>query len=141
MHAFSYVRAERVDDAVSALQQPGTRLLGGTGSNVYNAKVAEALRRAGHEVHLLCQDPSPSDLGWVDAVGTWGDDGLRIEVIREPVRATVYRPAIGRLLPVYVADRYEGFEARTLLDCTDSEIEHYVGCNVAAVRDVAGRRG
>jgi glycosyltransferase involved in cell wall biosynthesis len=114
-------------------------LLRGTGSNVYNAKLGEALRRLGHEVHLLCQDRTPADLRWVDAVGTWGADGLEVEVVREPVRATVYRPAIGRLLPVYVADRYEGFEAKPLLECTDEEIERYVARNVAAVRDVAQR--
>ena len=34
-------------------------LLGGTGSNVYNAALAEALGRAGHEVHLLSQDRDP----------------------------------------------------------------------------------
>ena len=28
-------------------------LLSGTGSNVYNANLAAALRRAGHEVHLF----------------------------------------------------------------------------------------
>ena len=31
-------------------------LLRGTGSNVYNANLAAALVRLGHEVHLLCQD-------------------------------------------------------------------------------------
>ena len=30
-------------------------LLHGTGSNVYNARLAEALARAGHEVHVVCQ--------------------------------------------------------------------------------------
>src|SRR5438093_8038803 len=38
-------------------------LLRGTGSNVYNAELAEALARLGHEGHLLCQDPSPAALG------------------------------------------------------------------------------
>jgi len=114
-------------------------LLRGTGSNVYNAKLAEALRAAGHEVHLLCQERSPQDLPWVDAVGTWRDGVLEVEVIREPVRATVYRPDIGSLLPVYVADRYEGFEARPLPDCTDEEIEHYLDANVAALREVVAR--
>jgi len=33
MRAFTYVRAERVDDAVAALQRPGTKLLGG-GTNL-----------------------------------------------------------------------------------------------------------
>jgi glycosyltransferase involved in cell wall biosynthesis len=114
-------------------------LLRGTGSNVYNAKLAEALRAAGHEVHLLCQDPAPQEFGWVDAVGTWRDGELEVEVIREPVRATVYRPDIGRLLPVYVADRYEGFDAKPLPDCTDEEIDRYLEANVAAVREVASR--
>src|SRR3954454_17812957 len=115
-------------------------LLRGTGSNVYNAKLAEALRREGHEVHLLCQDARPQEFPWVDAIGRWDDDGeLSVEVIREPVRATVYRPPIGRLLPVYVADRYEGFDAKTYLEATDEEIATYIDRNVAAVRDVAAR--
>src|SRR3954453_13243128 len=114
-------------------------LLRGTGSNVYNAKLAEALRRAGHEVHLLCQDPAPQEFPWVDAVRPWRGGRLEGEVIREPVRATVYRPPIGRLLPVYVADRYEGFEAKTYLEASDEEIATYIERNVAAVRDVVAR--
>ena len=31
-------------------------LLSGTGSNVYNASLARAMRGMGHEVHLVCQD-------------------------------------------------------------------------------------
>ena len=34
-------------------------LLDGTGSNVYNARLAAALVGLGHEVHLLCQDRHP----------------------------------------------------------------------------------
>ena len=46
-------------------------LLRGTGSNVYNASLAQALAWQGHEVHLLCQDRAVSELDWVDAVGDW----------------------------------------------------------------------
>ncbi|MGZ6673942.1 MAG: glycosyltransferase family 4 protein [Solirubrobacteraceae bacterium] len=114
-------------------------LLRGTGSNVYNARLCAALARAGHSVDLLCQEPRPEELDFVDAVGTWaegGAGGARVTTLREPVRVTVWRPDIGRLLPVYVADRYEGFEARTLLECSDAEIDAYVKANVDAVRDV-----
>lgn len=114
-------------------------LLRGTGSNVYNAKLAEALRRLGEEVHLLCQDPAPEELDWVDAVGRWRDGELRVDERRPSPRATVYRPEIGRLLPVYVADRYEGFDARPMVDCDDGELARYVERNVAAVRDVLAR--
>jgi glycosyltransferase involved in cell wall biosynthesis len=114
-------------------------LLRGTGSNVYNARLCAALARLGHSVDLLCQERRPQEHDFVDAVGTWEGGEPRVTVLREPVRVTVWRPEIGRLLPVYVADRYEGFEARTLLDCTDAEIEAYLEANVAAVRDVIAR--
>jgi glycosyltransferase involved in cell wall biosynthesis len=114
-------------------------LLRGTGSNVYNASLCAALSRAGHSVDLLCQEPRPEELDFVDAVGTWDAGAVRVRTLREPVRVTAWRPDIGDLLPVYVADRYEGFEARTLLECTDAEVEAYVAANVAAVRDVCAR--
>jgi glycosyltransferase involved in cell wall biosynthesis len=97
-------------------------LLRGTGSNVYNAQLAQAFARLGHVVHVLAQERRPEALEWVD--------GERI---------SVQRPDIGSLLPVYVADTYEGFEAKTFLECTDEEIEAYVARNVAAVREVAER--
>jgi glycosyltransferase involved in cell wall biosynthesis len=114
-------------------------LLRGTGSNVYTAAVVEALRRQGHRVHLLCQERRPLDLPWVDAVGTWEDGGLRVEARRDPVRVTVYRPPIGEILPVYVADRYEGFDARPFPELTDAQLDAYLDRNVAAVREVVER--
>jgi glycosyltransferase involved in cell wall biosynthesis len=115
-------------------------LLGGTGSNVYNARLAAALGNLGHEVHLVCQDPAPERQPFVDAVGSWDEqDRLAVRVLREPVRVTAYRPRIGRVLPVYVLDRYEGFDARRFSDCTDTELEAYIARNVSAVREVADR--
>src|SRR3954447_12105085 len=111
-------------------------LLQGTGSNVYNAELGAALVRAGHEVHLLCQDPDPFALDWVDAVGTWPDGSLEVVTRREPARATVYRPAIGSVLPLYVADRYEGFDAKPFQELSHEELGLYLEANVAAVRDV-----
>jgi len=117
-------------------------LLGGTGSNVYNARLAAALSGLGHEVHLLCQDPAPERHPFVDAVGSWDQDaGLAVRVLREPVRVTVYRPNIGGVLPVYVLDRYDGFDARRFADCTAAEIEAYIARNVSAVSEVAEQAG
>jgi glycosyltransferase involved in cell wall biosynthesis len=87
-------------------------LLRGTGSNIYNASLARALARLGHEVHLLCQERA-----W-DA----------------PEGVTVHNPDIGRVLPVYVADRYDGFDAKPYPELTDAELGHYIEANVAAVR-------
>ncbi|WP_028060351.1 glycosyltransferase [Candidatus Solirubrobacter pratensis] len=114
-------------------------LLQGTGSNVYNAELAAAFVRAGHEVHLLCQDREPFALDWVDAAGDWDGGELAVTERRTPPRATVYRPDIAGLLPLYVADRYEGVEARPFYELDDFELDRYLGANVAAVRDVAAR--
>jgi glycosyltransferase involved in cell wall biosynthesis len=99
-------------------------LLRGTGSNVYNARLAAALARLGHDVEMVCQDRDPVSAG-LDDVGVGGSASVRVHV-----------PDIGGLLPVYVADRYDGFEVKTFLECTDAEIEEYVRRNVEAVRDV-----
>jgi glycosyltransferase involved in cell wall biosynthesis len=115
-------------------------LLRGTGSNVYNAELADALVRLGHEVHLLCQEPTPAGLGFVDSVGEWEGGELVIREVASRAYAgacTVYRPDIGDLLPVYVYDRYEGFEVRTFDRLTDAEVDRYLSANVAAVREVA----
>ena len=89
-------------------------LLRGTGSNIYNANLVRALAALGHEVHLLCQDRD------------W----------EPPDGVTVHIPDIGRVLPVYVADTYEGFDAKPFPELTEAELEHYIEANVEAVRAV-----
>jgi glycosyltransferase involved in cell wall biosynthesis len=119
-------------------------LLRGTGSNVYNASLAQALAGQGHDVHLLCQDGHAGELDWVDALGRWSGGDLEVEVVRDAGHAgsvTVYRPEIGGLLPVYVLDRYEGFEVKTFPDLTEAELDRYLDTNVAAVRDVVAAAG
>jgi glycosyltransferase involved in cell wall biosynthesis len=114
-------------------------LLEGTGSNVYNARLAAALVALGHEVHLICQDRHPERQSFVEATADWEEGALRVRELRPHPRCTVYRPDIGELLPVYVADRYEGIEARTFAQCSATEIDRYLDANVAAVREVAAR--
>ena len=87
-------------------------LLRGTGSNIYNASLARTLAELGHEVHLLCQDRD-----WIPPAGV-----------------TVHIPEIGRVLPVYVADAYEGFDAKPFPELADADLDHYIAANVEAVR-------
>ena len=122
-------------------------LLGGTGSNVYNARLAAALVALGHEVHLLCQDRHADEQPFVDALGDWDAGALRMRELHDERadrtsgagRCIVYRPDIGALLPVYVADRYEGIEARPFADCSEAEVAAYIDANVAAVAEITAR--
>ena len=45
-------------------------LLEGSGSNVAAAKVAQMLRRNGHQVLLLCQEGHPERFDFIDATGS-----------------------------------------------------------------------
>lgn len=93
-------------------------MLRGTGSNIYNANLAPALARLGHEVHLLSQDR-----------------GVELPGVRTHV------PEIGGLLPVFVKDPYEGFEVKAFPELSEAELDRYMEANVAAVREVAAAAG
>lgn len=119
-------------------------LLSGTGSNVYNASLARALRSLGHEVHLLCQEGAAGELDWVDRVGDWDSGELRVRDTGAAPGAgsvAVYKPDIAGLLPVFVRDRYAGFTVKTFLELSDAELDRYLARNVAAVREVVERVG
>jgi len=90
-------------------------LLGGTGSNVYTRQLARQWSRAGHEVTVFCQEPRAElhDVGGTEVV----------------------RPDVGGLLPVFVLDRYEGYEVKLLQDCSREELERWVEANAAALRE------
>lgn len=111
-------------------------LLRGTGSNVYNARLVPALAAAGHTVDLLAQDADAEQLDWVDVVGTVRPSGAQAA----DGSVTVWQPDLNGLLPVYVRDRYPGFEVKTFVECSDAEIEAYVAANAAAIAAVAARR-
>jgi glycosyltransferase involved in cell wall biosynthesis len=89
-------------------------LLGGTGSNVYTRALAREWSRAGHDVTVFAQERHPElyDLGGAEVV----------------------RPDIGRILPTFVLDEYEGLEAKLLQDLTAEERERYVTANADALR-------
>ncbi|MGZ8585943.1 MAG: glycosyltransferase, partial [Actinomycetota bacterium] len=113
-------------------------LLEGTGSNVYTARVAEELVRAGHDVALLCQERHPEDHPWIETWGTVDEHGTHdltpARRTEGPGRCTMLRPSIGSLLPVFVLDEYEGFQAKRFVDLTDDELTVYLDRNAAALR-------
>jgi glycosyltransferase involved in cell wall biosynthesis len=120
-------------------------LLEGSGSNVYTARVAEVLRADGHDVALLCQEPHGDRYDWVDATGTVDAAGVApltpTGVASASGRCVLLRPSIGRLLPVFVVDEYEGFDVKRFVDLSDAELEAYLDANATALRAAAEWHG
>ena len=92
-------------------------LLGGTGSNVYTRSIAREWSRGGHDVVVVSQEGNPElyDLGGAQTV----------------------RPDIGGVLPVFVLDRYEGYDVHLLQDLAQEERHRIVEANAAALRALA----
>jgi glycosyltransferase involved in cell wall biosynthesis len=90
-------------------------LLGGTGSNIYARQLAREWSRSGHDVTVFSQEAEPErfDLGGAVAV----------------------RPDVGGLLPVFVLDRYEGYEVKRLQECSRAELDVWVEANAKALRE------
>ena len=121
-------------------------LLEGSGSNVATARVAEHLRAAGHDVLLLCQERHPERYPWIDAFGEVDGDGASmlttLPAANAPGRCVLLRPRIGATLPVFVLDRYEGFERVVrFVDLSDADLHTYVRANVEALRVAAASHG
>lgn len=119
-------------------------MLSGTGSNIYVQNLCRALARAGHEVHLLCQEEHPLDYDFVDEHATADGGGIAVITGQKtpyPGRCVVYNPQIGDLLPVYVYDDYPGWRVKTFLDLTERELEDYLDRNVGALKTVLDASG
>jgi glycosyltransferase involved in cell wall biosynthesis len=90
-------------------------LLGGTGSNIYTRSLVREWSHEGHDVTVFSQEPRPDDY----------DLGS----------AKTVRPDVGGLLPVFVLDRYDGYEVKLVQDCSPAELSAWVEANAAVMRE------
>jgi glycosyltransferase involved in cell wall biosynthesis len=114
-------------------------LLRGSGSNIYTANICRHWRDDGHDVLLMCQERDVRKFDFIDEEGDCAPDNRSFETTSTHVapangRVRVLRPAIGRLLPVYVYDDYEGFTVKPFVDLTSEELNDYTARNVTAMR-------
>ena len=109
-------------------------LLGGSGSNVYTANIAKSWKRKGHAVTVICQDPHADRLDFVDEfiVGT---DKIPSSAPK-PGTLRVVVPDISGLLLVYWYDLYEGYEVKTMVNCSLEEIETNIESTAAGLKKV-----
>lgn len=117
-------------------------LMSGTGSNIYTANVARSWKGSGHDVIVMCQEQHPERFDFIDSVVDLRSGASRTTVL-EPIAHSgahgscrVVRPEIGAVLPVFVLDAYEGFEAKTFVDLSADELRAYTDANIDALAAV-----
>lgn len=113
-------------------------LLQGTGSNIYVANIARAWARQGHAVTVVCQDLRAQNLPFVAEYIAPGDPLPAQAPPEGTVRVVV--PEINRLLPVFVLDKYDGFEVKRIQDMSGAEIETHIRLTARVLRRVVRQR-
>ncbi len=118
-------------------------LLTGTGSNIYVQNIARRLCLNGHKVHLICQEPHPESLDFVTDVFMADNSThtLKKRYGRQGSRGgtgqcSVYIPDLEGILPVYVYDVYQGFQAKELHLMSKGEIDAYAAKNTWVIEKV-----
>ena len=116
-------------------------LLEGSGSNLWTRSVLHALARAGHTVHLVCQEAHADQYDFIAELRVYALDGTAELAWSRAVpyagRVIMHKPVLGDLLPVYVWDKYEEFSRVVpMVDLSTEEIEQYISRNVAVVQRV-----
>ena len=116
-------------------------LLEGSGSNLWTRSMVSSLCRNGETVHLVCQENHPEIYDFVAEARAYHPDGTVETLLSRDVitsgRCILHKPVLGRMLPVYVPDRYEEFDRVVpMIQLPDDEIEEYLRRNIAVVRRV-----
>ena len=116
-------------------------LLHGTGSNLYVSNLCRTFCRQGHRVLLFSQEDQPGKIDFISRSETFREDNHETTLEFEqntacPGECLHYRPHIGDLLPVYVYDRYPGFEVKEFPALNESELENYLEKNRVALETI-----
>ena len=113
--------------------------LTGTGSNLYVQNLAKQLCSMGHDVTLFCQDKEFAKQPYIGSGYIFDRDNQSAELTHTKEtpytgKGRCFVPNIGGVLPVYVKDFYEGYKAEEIPKMSEGDLEHYIGCNVKALK-------
>ncbi len=113
-------------------------LLRGTGSNLYVSNLCRTFCRQGHRVLLFSQEEEPEAFDFISRSEDFNEDNCSTYVTMEkkatyPGSCVHYRTHLGGMLPVYVYDRYKGFEVKEYPSLSEKEIVDYLERNRMAL--------
>lgn len=106
--------------------------LTGSGSNEYNRYLAKTLKDLGHEVHIICREPNPSSIPFIDKALSWNIDGQKETLFKKktPLLATLHQLPHGDVRPVYVTDKHRDGNVKAFSSLSDDELRSYHNLNV-----------
>jgi len=120
-------------------------LLDGSGSNLWTQSIVRSFCRAGARVHLMCQEPHPERFDFVAEAIRYDDASRPTTVFRRetdyPGQCILHKPTLSRVLPVYVPDHYEEYDAKPMVELEDVAIEEYIERNTRVLQQIVESNG
>ncbi len=115
--------------------------LQGAGSNFFVYHTCKSLVELGHDVILVCQETSVWDYDIITEVWDYSSDQNQFILTlkrdqNHNGRCMLYRPFIGKNLPVFTYEDHKPFISRELCYMSDQDIAMYVKYNVHALEDI-----
>ena len=113
--------------------------LNATGSNLYVQNLCRQFCKMGHEVLLFSQERLAEKYDFIESAYLFDKSNEDLKLIHEKTtpykgKCKCYVPDIGRILPVYVKDKYEGFDAEEITQLSEKDLENYISCNEKALK-------
>ena len=116
--------------------------LTGTGSNEYTRYLARALSYGGHQVHIMCREPLPESISFIDKAIHWDREGRPQTLFERKIdkagTCILHQLPHASINPVYLNDKPRKGNVKTFIALTDTELNDYhelvVGSLIAVLK-------
>ena len=101
----------------------------GSGSNQATSYFARALAQAGHEVHILCREPSPDSIDFIDKAIQWDHAGQHKILFEKDGNnngvCILHQLPLPPVNAVYITDTQRPGNVKAFSELTDEELKEY----------------
>ncbi|MHA2101405.1 MAG: glycosyltransferase family 4 protein [Candidatus Kariarchaeaceae archaeon] len=101
----------------------------GSGSNQSTSYLAKSLAKAGHEVHILCREPSPESIDFIDKAIQWDSEGASKVLFEKETNKNgvciIHQLPLPPINAVYINDTQRPGNVKAFSEMTDQELKEY----------------
>jgi glycosyltransferase involved in cell wall biosynthesis len=101
----------------------------GSGSNQSTSYLAKSLALAGHEVHILCREPSPESIDFIDKAIQWDSEGASKVLFEKEINKNgvciIHQLPLPPINAVYITDTQRPGNVKAFSEMTDQELKEY----------------
>jgi glycosyltransferase involved in cell wall biosynthesis len=102
--------------------------LSGSGSNEYTRYLARTLVYLGHEVHIICREPSPENITYISKAYAWNKDGSAKTIFSKNYHnhtCVLHQLPNAEVRPVFLTDKQREGNVKSFVSLSSEELAEY----------------